>query len=179
MLSGATEGSGTKEPCAEVYFEQGDCVFACEPSRPSSKRVKPPYTHSMEHDHPKEPHEDPERDTTRALAELPEALGYTESEELVELRNELIAAMRAGADTKELATRYRLSAEEVVSALEGDAFTWANIGMLIHIGIMRREGGRHDDYREDLEDALMSARQLDLDDVVLILEAVLEEEIVD
>lgn len=115
-------------------------------------------------EHEFSPH--PERSPEQAveLGDLPEALGYRETAELSQLRSELIEAMRVGADTKALATRYQDQAEEVASKDESER---ARLGVNIAQALIRREGGK--DYADDLEAAAMHAHQMGVDDVAAVL----------
>ncbi len=106
---------------------------------------------------------------------LPETLGFVETPELVELRGQLVEAIASGrGETKELATRYHLLAEEVVNQREGADYAKAQIGLIVQMGLIRRDGGRVDHYAEDLEDALTYAWNERLDDTVATLEAAIE-----
>ncbi len=112
-----------------------------------------------------------------AIDALPEALGFAETEELGRLREQLIKAMLAGADVKELAARYHLLAEELVNQREGEDFAKAQIGLIIQMGLMRRDGGRSDDFAEDLHDALTYAKNMGLADIVSVLEEAVSPEL--
>jgi hypothetical protein len=104
-----------------------------------------------------------------AIDVLPGALGFVEAEELAQLRGQLVEAMAADSDVKELATRYHLLAEAVVNQREGDNFAKAQIGLIVQMGLMRRDGGRNDDYLEDLQDAVTYADNMGFDDIVKVL----------
>ncbi len=104
---------------------------------------------------------------------LLEVLGFVETEELSRLREELIEAMRAGSDIKELITRYHLLAEEIIGQQEGDDFAKAQIGLIVQMGLIRRDGGQSDDFAEDLRDALTYATNMGLTDIVSVLEEAL------
>ncbi len=108
-----------------------------------------------------------------AIDALPETLGFVETEELGQLRGQLVEAMSAGADVKELATRYHLLAEEVVNQREGDDFAKAQIGLIVQMGLIRRDGGRSENYAEDLQDALTYADNMGFADVMPVLEEAL------
>jgi hypothetical protein len=122
----------------------------------------------MEHS----PESNSEQESRQALEALPSALEYVETDEMVELRQTLVEAMRAGEDTKELALRYRLMAERVAGSDE-ENISQLRIGMLVSIALMRRDGGLHGDYIEDLEDVLVMAEQEDFEDVALLLSEIL------
>lgn len=130
----------------------------------------------MEHQQQSPEASDSTPEAVRAARELPEALGFIETDQLRQLRAELIAAMQAGTSTVDLATQYRLLAEELVSKQEDDDdFERAKLGLGISIGFMRRDGGREDAYRADMEDAILHAHNMGLDDVVILLEESLDE----
>lgn len=82
-------------------------------------------------------------------------------------------AMRAGENTRELALRHRLLAEEMTD-YDSENAGRLRIGMLVSIALMRRDGGRYDDYIEDLEDVLMMAEEEEIEDVVLLVGEVLD-----
>ena len=128
---------------------------------------------AMEEPHP-EQNDTPEREVQRALEALPNALGYTETEEMIGLHRELVVAMAVGEDTRERALRYRLLAEQAAELAEASSSGSARLGMLIGIAIMRRDGGRYDAYFEDLEDALIVAEQEGFEDAALVLRDVLD-----
>lgn len=116
---------------------------------------------------------DTERERRRAEEALPEALGYVETDEMVEMRRTLVEAMRADEDTSELALRYRLEAERLTD-FDSENASRLRIGMLVSIALMRRDGGRHDAYLEDIEDALVMAEQEGIGDLVQILGEMLD-----
>lgn len=115
-----------------------------------------------------------EQERRRAEEALPEALGYIETEDMLEMRRTLVEAMRAGSDTKDLALRYRLAAEALTD-YDSEGASRLRIGMLVSIALMRREGGRHEVYLEDIEDALVMAEQEGIEDLVHILGEMLDE----
>ena len=115
----------------------------------------------------------PEFENRRALEALPAALGYVETDEMIVLRGELVAAMTAGEDTRERALQYRLLADEVSDRSEIDPSSRVRLGKLISIAIMRRDGGQYDEYIEDLEDALIIAEQEGFEDAALVLNSIL------
>ncbi len=115
----------------------------------------------------------PEQERRRAEETLPEALGFVETETMHQMRRSLVEAMRGGEDTRELALRYRLEAEQLTDQESKDS-SRLRIGMLVSIALMRRDGGRHDAYLEDIEDALVMAEQEGLDDIALVLGEMLD-----
>ncbi len=107
---------------------------------------------------------------------LPETLGFVETEELGQLRGELVEAIAADSEeVKELATRYHLLGEEVVNQQEDEDYAKAQIGLIVQMGLIRRDGGKVDQYKEDLQDALTYAWNERLDDTVAVLEAAIQE----
>ncbi len=130
----------------------------------------------MEHLSEGNPEQEEARRALEELPELPEALGYIETEEMQGLRQELIEAMKAGEDIRELALRYRLLAEEFterVNKSSPGSKDYARLGMLISMALMQRDGGRYEYYLDDLDDALTKADQEGMDDAALVLSDVL------
>ncbi len=106
---------------------------------------------------------------------LPEALGYRETEELARLSEQLVASMKTGEDTRELATRYMERAEMIADGAESDNPEGPRLGLDIRLTLLRRDGGRTEDYWIGLEDAYVHALQMGLDDVADVLLRELEE----
>lgn len=107
---------------------------------------------------------------------LPEALGFVETPEMAEVRDQWIEAMTAdNEEAQELATRYHLLAQEAVNERQGNEFTTASIGLIIRMALVRRDAGRTDHYLQDLEDASMYAWNSQMDEVVAVLDAAIEE----
>lgn len=115
----------------------------------------------------------PEQEIRRVIEVLPSALEYIETDEMVEMRRTLVESMKAGEDTKELALRYRLLAEQLTD-YDSENASRLRIGMLVSIALIKRDGGRYDDYLEDIDDALVMAEQEGIEDLVLILGEVLD-----
>jgi hypothetical protein len=110
-----------------------------------------------------------EMEPGRAIDSLPEVLGYVETEELATLRQQVIDLMVAGADAKESLARYRSLAGQVVDQLSDDG-DWARavIGVHVQVALIRRDGGRPEAYWDDLDDALISAKNLGLKEASVI-----------
>lgn len=100
-----------------------------------------------------------EQEEELGLVELPEALGYRETEALSLLRERLVEVMKDGGDTKELTAAYCTQGEKIADETASEL---ARLGFEIQVALMRRAGGRAD-YAEDLEDAYMHALQMGLD----------------
>ncbi len=124
---------------------------------------------SMENPHT-EHERNPEREAYQALEALPHALGYRETPMMADMRQDVVEGMRAGRDVHETALRYRLLAEQMSDLIEEGH---ARLGMMVSIAIMRRDGGRYEDYLEDLEHALTVAEQEGEEDAALVLNEVL------
>lgn len=123
-----------------------------------------------------EPDRSVELEIPVTIEALPEALGFIETEELGQLRRELVEAMAAGAENvTDLATRYHLLAEEVVNQREGGDFAKAQIGLIVQMGVIRRDGGRNDAYLYDLNDAHTYAFNMGFDDIVPTIEAAIDQ----
>lgn len=109
------------------------------------------------------------------IDQLPEALGFEPTEELVQLRPVLTEAMRSKSDNlKDIAIKYQELGEQVVNAKQGEDFTLAQIGQSIDKALIRRDAGNLQDYLDDLEDALVYADQMGFYDLADLLEAVIE-----
>jgi len=104
----------------------------------------------------------------REIDALPERLGFTETDELGQVRSQLIKAMTSDneEETKELATRYHLLGEEVVNQLQGADFARGQLGLSVAMGLIKRDGDRLDAYIEDLGDALKVCDGMGYQDIV-------------
>lgn len=136
----------------------------------------------MEGEPQPEPVSQPEADRSleveaqKSIDALPETLGFVETPELSQLRGQLAEVIAFGSEeVRELAIRYHSLAEEVVNQREGEDYRKAQIGLIVHMGLIRRDGGRTDHYVEDLEDALTYAWNERLEDTVATLEAAIAE----
>lgn len=117
----------------------------------------------------------PEQFNPHAIEKLPEVLGFTETQELSQLRGQLVEAIAADSEeVRELATQYHLLAEEIVNQRQGEEFTKAQIGLIVAMGLIQREGGRIDDYVKELQDALTYANNMGLEDIAHILMTAIE-----
>lgn len=116
-------------------------------------------------------HEAPE--ASEGIDQLPERLGFVETEELSRLRKELIAVMVRESD---LIDRYLSLGEQLVNTNQGDDFARAQIGRSIMMALIRRDAGRVGDYLADLEEALEYASSESYDDIVTLLEGIITSE---
>ncbi len=110
---------------------------------------------------------------------LPEALGYAETKELAELRRQVVDAMLSGAGVTELLTRYQLLGEQVVleSQRSGGDSARTQIGLMVQMALVRRDGGNFEGYWDGLDEAMRDAEQQEgLEVVVADLLRVLEDE---
>lgn len=113
-------------------------------------------------------------DEVSVIDKLPGKFGFSETEALGETRLSLIEAMVSN-DAKavtELVGRYYELAQEVVNKLQGEDFSRAQIGVLLAMGLIRRDAGRTDDYISDLEDILEYATAVGYDDIAFSLRSV-------
>ena len=98
-----------------------------------------------------------------ALDALPGQLGFIETPELMDLREDLIKAAAQRLDLKELVTDYaRLGEKLVEERPRSAAFSNDQIGLMIAIGLNWRDVGNNDRYLEELEDADVFADGLGL-----------------
>jgi len=112
----------------------------------------------------------------RGIEELPEALGFTETPDLRQLRDQVVEATTAGSEEfRELATRYHLLAIEVVNQYKGIDFAKAQIGLVVRMGLIWRDGGKAKYYLEDLRDALTCTRNEQLENTAVVLEAAIQD----
>lgn len=111
----------------------------------------------MEHDQPLGPERSQqfisgrifEMEAVPAIDSLPEVLGLVETQELIDLRRQVVEALRAGSVVTEIVARYHLLAEEVVNQQEGPAFARAQIGLIVQMGLTHRAGGNEEAYRAE------------------------------
>ena len=117
--------------------------------------------------------EQKESEPVSSIELLPGQLGFVETEELSQMRERLVKAYAFGNEEEisELARDYHLAAENIINNLAGENFPKGQIGLIITMGLMRRDGGRIDAYNEDLQDALDYSRNMGYRDVVLVLTA--------
>lgn len=112
----------------------------------------------------------PEQFNPHAIERLPQTLGFTETQELSQLRGQLVEAIAVDSEKiRELATQYHLLAEQVINQHQGENFVKAQIGLIVAMGLIQREGDRIDDYVEQLKDALTYADNMGFKDIVDIL----------
>lgn len=104
--------------------------------------------------------------------QLPEHLGFVETDELSDLNASIMEAMRQSNWTaiKDLKNQYQGLAEEVVGQHEGDAFARAQIGLIVAVGLMWRAAGKLDSYGAELSNAHQYACNMRFDDVAEALE---------
>ena len=150
---------------------------------PFRKTIRHNRKYFLEQDHGHAEHtppatfEIPDSETAKTpelgIGDLPEVLGYQETEEIAQLRGQLVEAMLHGADTKDLANQYQLLAEVVVNQRRGNDFIRAQIGLTVQMALIRHDGGRIEACVEDLENALEYAENLGLHDVVALLDRVI------
>jgi hypothetical protein len=85
--------------------------------------------------------ENREREAPLALDALPGQLGYVETSELIDLREDLIEAMTSGSgELGKLATEYNVLAEEVVDWCDDHKRPQAQIGLIIAMGLTHSRG---------------------------------------
>lgn len=103
--------------------------------------------------------------------DLPARLGFVESVEQNALRQQLVGALKSDApETGEIAARYQEAAEATISQLEGDAFSLAQIGLIVQRALIYREAGMPEAAEAELQDARTYAEGLGRDDIVAALE---------
>jgi len=79
-------------------------------------------------------------------------------------------AARVDGDSRALATQYHTACQVLVESLEGsEVRKTAGMGLNLQMALARRDGGRMEDYREDLIDAQVDAAQSGFDDVEVII----------
>lgn len=109
-----------------------------------------------------------------SIDSLPEALGLLETPELARIRAEYIQALSTGsASARELGVQYDALAKAIVSQYQGEAYRRAQVGLILHTGLIYREARRVPQYREELADALYDAQAKGFLDIVPIIEATL------
>ncbi|HEU5121878.1 MAG TPA: hypothetical protein VFT59_03450 [Candidatus Saccharimonadales bacterium] len=114
-----------------------------------------------------------------SIEQLPERLGFIESEELVSLRREILKVMATDreAAVKKLIGQYLLIGQRIVEEHQGDEFAKAQIGLSIKVSLIRREAERIGDYLLDLEDALVYASCMGFDDIITAIRGAMDQEI--
>lgn len=97
------------------------------------------------------------------IQQVAERLGFTEIPELQTARAKWLEAIRSDTpNVTELAIRYADMAE----AMDTQSSAEFQIGLMIAKAGVYRDAGKVEFYREDLEDALQYAYQMDLTDLV-------------
>jgi hypothetical protein len=112
-----------------------------------------------------------------AVNDLPAELGFIESAELLELRDQIKEAIAADDKERiaELIRQYALEGENVVNQKQGEDFPKAQIGLIVAKALIWKEAGRTDDYYpSDINDALMYAEGMGYDEVAKTLREALE-----
>jgi len=124
----------------------------------------------------REPNPEAGAEEVKPIDALPEKLGFIETTDLAELRGVLVEAIDSGSNrATRLMTVYQELGGEVVDELPNAERPRAQIGLIVQMGLIRRDGGRADQYMQDLEDAIDYAWQVGLDAEVAVLEAALAE----
>lgn len=110
---------------------------------------------------------------------LPERLGFLETDELRLLKHAALVAHLEGkpGESRELRNHYQLVGERAVDELQGEDYTKAQIGLIVAVGNLRRDTGRVAAYINDLDDALMYASGAGYVDVATTLEGALSKAI--
>lgn len=111
------------------------------------------------------------------IDDLPTRLGFSETPELKQLKEELLEAYASdnAENTRSILTRYHILGEEMVNEKQGPDYMKAQVGLIVAIGLLKRDMGRHDDYIDALEDALVHASNMDLEEIALAIRAAGEE----
>jgi hypothetical protein len=125
-------------------------------------------------DPPPEQSENPEKQSHIEIENLPVTLGFVETPELRQLRDEVVQAITAGDEKRaELLARYESLAQDVVNQhSDTEHYIKAQIGLIIQIGLIRRAGEAN--YQNDLEDAAEYAWNARLDDLAAFLDEAIE-----
>lgn len=124
----------------------------------------------MEHEgFPQRPAQQEAVDSNRTaeVDDLPNRLGFLETEELSHIRAQLVEATTSNNEevVRELATECHQLAAEVVSRLQGDEYPKAQVGLMVAMALIWRDSGRNDDYLNDLQDALDCATNMGYNDI--------------
>ncbi|MEK7095980.1 MAG: hypothetical protein AAB896_01680 [Patescibacteria group bacterium] len=114
---------------------------------------------------------------TITVDQLPERLGFVESEELSALHAQVTETVPLGDEVqiRDLVFQYLEKGEKVVDQKQGDDFPRAQVGFLVAKALLWKEAGRVDYYSSDLRDALTYAENMGYEDTVTVLEAALTE----
>lgn len=105
------------------------------------------------------------------IEELPEQLGYVETEAQRQLREPIVEALTTA---KDLADRYDAQAQQSIEALGGKDYNRAQLGWLIAKALIQRDAGRLGNYIEELTNALRFANAEGLSKLAAILETEIE-----
>jgi hypothetical protein len=103
------------------------------------------------------------------IDELPNRLGFSETEELRRMRLRTIVMANEEA-FRELLTKYHVRAKEVVSNHQGDDFPRIQIGLSLAIGLIKRDAGEIEAYIDDLNDIIEYAARMGYTDIILLLQ---------
>ena len=98
------------------------------------------------------------------LDQVPDALGYYETEEMERSRGLLVANYSA-----ELLTVYQVLAEEYVDKVKEDSDK-KRIGYMVSLALIRRDVGRIAEHLQDLEDAIDYAYGMGFHNIAEFLE---------
>lgn len=126
---------------------------------------------------PAQPESEPPHDLELDL--VPAELGFVETEELIEIREQLRLAYeyrdddgaidKLGIDW--LLLRYHEIGITVVEQQQDKGFSRAQLGLMVAMALLRRDVGRIDHYIEDLEEALEPVEQAGYLTAALVIEA--------
>jgi hypothetical protein len=115
-------------------------------------------------------------EATPTIESLPTQLGFVETEEISQLRGEVVEVIRSGDQEKitEIISQYLALAREVVSQLPNESYGFGQIGLMVAVAAIQRDGGRTDYYIQDLEDAAECAWNMRYDDLATLIETFIE-----
>jgi len=95
----------------------------------------------------------PEKGSMPTVEQLPQKLGFVETEEMARLRQLWTEALTAGAEQAgELRAQYESLAMDLIGAIEDDGYTKAVIGLNIATSLVWRGSGNPERYIQELED---------------------------
>ena len=115
--------------------------------------------------------ENPDNRKLSIIKELSKSLWLTETQEMLDLRNEMLSLISKRESIKFINLQYEEEAKIIINDYFGEDFNKAQIALNLLKASIYLEWWNKEYYDEDLEDVLMYARWMCYDDIVEKIES--------
>lgn len=110
-----------------------------------------------------------------SIENMPERLGFSETEELRLLHEQLVTAFAGGDENVgALVEQYQLLAQAAVDPHDEHSSAKALIGLMVQMGLIRREAGRREGSLDDFYDARDMAHDMEFYEIYEALQAAID-----